>query len=111
MTRRNTTDDKKELVNCVEPGNISKANKLAAGECPAFCSCEWVCAIIHQTHPSVQRNGSDLFWQLLGVPSALWKLPVLPSACFATDLLSMALSNTKSAAYCRSVCMCETLMF
>ncbi|XP_016145793.1 bromodomain-containing protein 1-like [Sinocyclocheilus grahami] len=30
MTRRNTTDDKKELVNCVEPGNISKANKLAA---------------------------------------------------------------------------------
>lgn len=30
MTRRNTTDDKKELVNCVEAGNISKANKLAA---------------------------------------------------------------------------------
>ncbi|XP_056307441.1 bromodomain-containing protein 1b isoform X2 [Danio aesculapii] len=30
MARRNTTDDKKELLNCMEPGNISKANKLAA---------------------------------------------------------------------------------
>ncbi|XP_056595389.1 bromodomain-containing protein 1b isoform X3 [Triplophysa dalaica] len=30
MTRRNTTEDKKELVNCVETGNISKANKMAA---------------------------------------------------------------------------------
>lgn len=36
MTRRNTTDDKKELVNCVESGNISKANKMAAGERPGF---------------------------------------------------------------------------
>ncbi|KAA0724352.1 Bromodomain-containing protein 1 BR140-like protein [Triplophysa tibetana] len=30
MTRRNTTEDKKELVNCLETGNISKANKMAA---------------------------------------------------------------------------------
>ncbi|XP_057185880.1 bromodomain-containing protein 1b isoform X1 [Triplophysa rosa] len=30
MTRRNTTEDKKELVNCVETGNISKASKMAA---------------------------------------------------------------------------------
>ncbi|TRY82279.1 hypothetical protein DNTS_009381 [Danionella cerebrum] len=30
MTRRNTTDDKKDLVNGTETGNISKANKLAS---------------------------------------------------------------------------------
>ncbi|XP_051979030.1 bromodomain-containing protein 1-like isoform X3 [Xyrauchen texanus] len=30
MARRNTTDDKKELVKCVETGNISKASKMAA---------------------------------------------------------------------------------
>lgn len=30
MTRRNTTDDKKDLVNGMETGNIPKANKMAA---------------------------------------------------------------------------------
>lgn len=52
------------------------------------------------------RSGS-----CIGVPSALCKLAVLPFAYFATDLLFIAFSNTKTAAYCRSVCMCETLMF
>lgn len=65
------------------------------------------------TSPILQfrEMGQTLSGSCIGVPSALWKPTVLPFACFATDLLFMALSNTKTAAYCRSVCMCETLMF
>ncbi|XP_062848751.1 bromodomain-containing protein 1b [Trichomycterus rosablanca] len=35
MTRRNTTDDRNELIACLETGNISKASKLAADHRPA----------------------------------------------------------------------------
>ncbi|XP_072527928.1 bromodomain-containing protein 1b isoform X1 [Salminus brasiliensis] len=34
MARRNTTDDRHELTACIETGNISKANKLAADHRP-----------------------------------------------------------------------------
>ncbi|XP_026874181.2 bromodomain-containing protein 1b isoform X3 [Electrophorus electricus] len=35
IARRNTTDDKNELIACMESGNISKASKLAADHRPA----------------------------------------------------------------------------
>ncbi|XP_056595390.1 bromodomain-containing protein 1b isoform X4 [Triplophysa dalaica] len=56
MTRRNTTEDKKELVNCVETGNISKANKMAAdhrsSDAPVGLSSQ---RRVH-SHPSAGRS-------------------------------------------------------
>lgn len=55
MARRNTTDDKKELLNCTEPGNISKANKLAADHRSSVASSGMPSQRRVHSHPSTGR--------------------------------------------------------
>ena len=37
LVRRNTVDDKSELIACIETGNFAKAARIAAGEFAALC--------------------------------------------------------------------------
>ena len=37
LVRRNTVDDKSELIACIETGNFAKAARIAAGEFAASC--------------------------------------------------------------------------
>lgn len=46
MARRNTTDDRNELIACIETGNLSKASKLASGELPEFGKCDLYCGSV-----------------------------------------------------------------
>ncbi|XP_051548869.1 bromodomain-containing protein 1-like isoform X5 [Myxocyprinus asiaticus] len=55
MTRRNTTDDKKELVKCVETGNISKASKMAADHRSSDASSGLPTQRRVNSHPSTGR--------------------------------------------------------
>lgn len=50
MARRNTTDDRNELIACMETGNLSKASKLASGELPVFGKCDLLLFCLKYVH-------------------------------------------------------------